>query len=475
MNVLIYVFDALRADHLTCYGYDRKTTPHIDALADDGVRYNQCFSPSTWTKPVGASLLTGAYPPTHGTRTRDDVFNSSIIRIPEILTDDGYNTVGFSTMGNVSATLGYDQGFDHYADLYKEPEIVSKRKTKSTDSEELEQESTSEIALPRAEDLTDRVIDWLSTDASPFFAFCWSIEPHIPYNPPEGYREFVNSDYNGPVDGSRKALPDVATDADLAQLIDLYDSEIYYNDHELGRIIQHLKELNLYNDTLIIALGDHGDAFKEHGQLTHGHLPYNELIHVPLIIKPTIDQKHLSVVEEITSLVDIAPTVAAATDVTDLPDTFQGRPLPPYGHDGSSAPVYSETRSRDIYPAFYSVRTTDWKYMEVDPPDRSISTYIKTAKQVLKRDLLFDILQNPLYFYRRYRQSETEFLFDIKGDPAEQSNLIRDNQEQAAMMQKLLDDWFDRCINLNNQLEKGSNGQIDKATGEQLRRLGYID
>jgi len=215
MNVLVYVLDALRADHVSCYGYDRETTPRIDELADEWIVYRNAFSPATWTKPVGASLLTGAYPPVHGARSREDVFNADVTRLPELLAPHGIYSVGFSTMGNVSASLGYGREFDEYHDLYKDPEIVKRRKTQDIDSEELDHEAADEIALPRAEDLSEHVIDWLkqNTDTD-FFAFCWSIEPHIPYDPPDGHRQFVDPEYDGPVDGERESLSAVKTDAD---------------------------------------------------------------------------------------------------------------------------------------------------------------------------------------------------------------------------------------------------------------------
>lgn len=476
MNVLVYVMDAVRADHVSCYGYDRETTPTIDALAADGVRYERCFSPATWTKPVGASLLTGAYPPAHGTRSRADVFDARITRLPEILSEHGLTTAGFSTMGNVSATLGHDRGFDKYVDLYKDPEIVAKRRTKAPESEELDQESESEIALPRAADLTNRVNEWLTPDTAPFFAFCWSIEPHIPYDPPEGFREYTSPSYDGPVDGSRQSLSDVETDADLDQLIGLYDGGIAYNDHELGQIIDRLKQFDIYDETLIVILGDHGDAFNEHGRLTHGHLPYDELIHVPMIIKPPVaHDDHPAVIDEIVSLVDVFPTMGAAVGKNTFPESVQGRPLPPYGPEGSSAPVYSETRLRDVYPVFYSVRTERWKYMEVNEPDKSLQTLVETARQLYRRGLISDILRNPLYYLRRYHHSENRYLYDLAADPEEQQNLIHERTTRADELKQKLNTWLTESEQLYDSLDEVSGMSIDEQTSEQLKQLGYVD
>jgi len=477
MNVLIYVLDALRADHVSCYGYERKTTPNIDAIAADGVVYNRCFSPATWTKPVGASLLTGAYPPVHGMRTREDVFDTDIKRLPELLVASQPTSVGFSTMGNVSTSLGYDRGFDAYHDLYKDPKIIEKRKITDSESEELEHESVETIALPRAEDLSDIIVEWLTNKPDgEFFAFCWSIEPHDPYDPPEPYRGFTNPEYDGPVDGERETLSDVKTDADLNHLKALYDGCIKYNDDEFGRIIDTLEQRGLYNDTLIIVLGDHGDAFNEHGRLTHGHLPYDELAHVPLIIKPPMGHDiEPQVVEEMACLIDVAPTILKAAGVGDFPETVQGRALPPYGPAGSSAPIFSETRSRDIYPAFYSVRTERWKYMKVDEPARDIRTFFDTLRQLYKRGLFGEIIRNPRYYLQRYLHSEKEFLFNKEVDPNEQNNLINGRAERAQEFQMLLENWINEGEQLHDQLSQIKDLNIDRGTSEQLKRLGYID
>jgi len=477
MNVLTYVLDALRADHVSCYGYDRDTTPTIDRLAEQGIRYENCFSPATWTKPVGASLLTGAYPPLHGTRSRDDVFDADIIRLPETLSEVGIATAGFSTMGNVSASIGYGRGFDTYRDLYKDPDVVAKRQTRDTDSEELGHEDRDEIALPRAEDLTESVVEWLETDAEDdFFAFCWSIEPHMPYDPPEGYRDYTDPEYDGPVDGQRETLTNVETNADLEQLKALYDGGIRYNDDELGPIVNALKDQGIYDETMIVVLGDHGDAFNEHDRLTHGHLPYDELIHIPLVIKPVTESGVTQqVVEETACLVDVPATIMSATGIEDVPETVEGRELPPFGPPGSSAPVFSETRFRDVYPSFYSVRTDEWKYMEVDEPDRDVGTMLDTVKQVYQRGLIWEIVRNPRYYLERYLHDENRFLYNLDDDPNEQRNLVTEQLERADKMESLLTGWVEEGERRHKKLSSLSNLDIDSETSEQLKQLGYVE
>lgn len=480
MNLIIYVLDALRADHLSCYGYTRETSPSIDAIADEGLVYENCFTVSTWTKPVGASILTGVYPPTHGVRTREDVFNTDIARLPEELSSDGFTTAGFSTMGNVSKSIGYGKGFDEYFDLYKDPEIIQKRQTTDSSSEELELEEENKIALPRAEDLTDRLIEWtedLNDDDEDFFAFCWSIEPHIPYDPPEGYRDFTDPSYTGPIDGSRECLPEVKSEEDLEQLKSLYDGEIRYNDAQIGRMVDWLKENGMYNETLLVLLSDHGDAFKDHGRLTHGHLPYDELIRVPLIVKPP---ESLGIepdrIKETVSVIDIFPTVLEMLGIEKTEASHvQGQAIVGGSPRPDSAPVFSETRSRDIYPAFYSVRTEKRKYMEVHPPKKNLGTIFKLARQLIDRGLIWDIIRDPRYFLERYRHEDKRFLFDLESDPEEQHNLVKKQPREAEALEEALNEGLTFCGKVFEEREKGEGKDIDESVNKQLRELGYID
>ncbi len=468
MNVLVYVVDALRADHLSCYGYDRETTPAIDSLAADGVRYARCFSPATWTKPVAASLLSGVSPPTHRTRTRSDLFDSPAVEaLPERLAARGYATGAVSAMGNVSTATGFDRGFDEFVDLYREPGVVERRATTTGADEELDHESASTIALPRAADVNEYLLDWLDSVDGPFFAFCWAIDPHVPYDPPPEHRTYTDPDYDGAVDGSRDCLPAVDDGADRRQLEALYDGEIAYTDARLGDLVERLRASGAYEDTMVVVVGDHGEAFGEHGRLTHGHHPYDELLHVPLVVKPPGGADGV-VVEEVTSLVDVLPTVLAAVDGELPSDSFDGRPLPPFGPAGTSAPVFSETQLRDAYPRFSSVRTERWKFIRVDSPGT-----IRGAAALLQNRIdagtLLDLVRHPLFYLRRYSSGDPVRLYDLSADPGEHENVADDHPEEARRFEDRLDSWLD------GHDDAPRSGTVDEETERQLQKLGYVD
>jgi len=479
MNVVLYVLDALRADHVSCYGYDRETTPTVDRLAADGVRFERCFSPATWTRPVAASLSSGSYPPAHGTQTRDDAFDPHVPALAERFSSAGYETVGITSMGNVSSSVSFDRGFDEFHDLYKDPEIVERRRTSTTTDEELEQESVTEVALPRAEDLNEAFAEWLGRrdPDRPFFAFLWSIEPHVPYDPPEEFREYVDPEYRGPVNGERDCLTDVETDADLDQLRALYDGAIAYNDACLDSLIGLLAEEGLYEDTVFAVAGDHGDAFDEHGRLTHGHAPYDELMHVPWVVRLPDDRRDETQIDALSSLVDVYPTLLEYATDADVPEGVQGRSFAP-AFEGESVTghehVFSKTAAYDMQNTFYGVRSDDWKYIEIDTPDASGRNLLGLVWYVIKKGLLTDILRNPLYYLDRYRYAETEFLYDLAADPGERQNLAGEREERREAFASLLQAWLADCVELReNSSSGGSDGAIDAATEKQLRQLGY--
>jgi len=480
MNVIIYVLDALRADHVSVYGYHRKTTPNIDRLAEEGVLFANCFSPSTWTRPVAASILTGVYPPVHNVRTRKDMFSSDIPRLPEILQKQGYRTVAFSAMGNVSSVSGFNRGFEQYFDLYKVPSLVNKRPVTTSREEEL-LEDDIKVAIPLAEDINDFFFSWLERTGKfepGFFAFIWSIDPHIPYEPPPTFRMFVNDKYRGKVDGSRESLRLVKNEEDLQHLINLYDSEIYYNDWCIGNLTRKLHELNIYDDTMLIVASDHGDAFKEHGWLVHGNLPYDELIHVPLIVKFPKSRYSGEVVDSLVQLIDIFPSLLEIAGIEYNEGYLQGKSFLPLikGHEKEvHNQVLSETQTWDMRDSFYSVRTRNWKYIKIDKPKRNLKNLKFLWNYIRERNLIKDLILHPLYFLNRYNQGEKEMLFNLQEDPGEKSNMKAIHPQKTQQFSNMLDTWLEESKALAEQFTLQKVDGFDDETREHLRGLGYID
>ncbi|NLH48125.1 MAG: sulfatase-like hydrolase/transferase [Myxococcales bacterium] len=265
-NILLISIDTLRADHLGCYGYRRPTTPEIDAFAKEGALFERAISQSSWTLPSHATMLTGLYTIEHQCNLAQGmVLASRFTTLAETLLQQGYRTAAFVNNEFVSQAYGLNQGFERFE--YRE-DIV-------------------------ADQNVDRVLEYLQNrPAGPFFLFLHLNDPHEPYTPPKTFRElFVKpgeaDQFDGTVDPDIVMTPDKKNFDPWAMdvLSRLYDAEIRFVDSQLGRLFATLKSLGLAEKTIVVVTSDHGEAFGENEEITHGGNLYNQLVHVPLIIR----------------------------------------------------------------------------------------------------------------------------------------------------------------------------------------------
>ncbi len=497
-NVLIYIIDALRADHLSCYGYPRPTTPVLDALASDAqtVRFTQAFSTSTWTKPVAASILSGCYPPAHGVRTRQDLFTRAVPRLPALLQSAGYHTMAVSAIGNVSSPLGFAIGFDRFVDLYKDAGLADRRTVSNTGAWKLYFEHDTTVVLPLAEDVNAVALPWLDeqeTATRPWFLFVWVLDPHDPYYPPAGYDRWRDPSYRGRIDGSAESVRRVRGQADVQRLIDLYDGEIAYTDEQLGRLLDHLRRRGQFDDTLIVVAGDHGEAFGEHGDFVHGHLAYEEVMRVPLLIKfpsavPVTGEANATLAQ----LVDVAPTVLDALGLGRLAAGMQGYSLLPLVRKGrrsaaSRVAAYAETQASPANHRLLAVRDERWKYLRVEPPGdyrggsaqpvatvgwrQRLRGYVQ---QLANAEMRKKVLRNPMFYVRR-QMAQREMLFDLAADPQERTNVAAHHPDVVHEMQAMLEAWLTECRVYGELSDVHSDGVgLDEDTQRQLHGLGYL-
>lgn len=293
-NVLVFLVDTLRADHLGTYGYARDTSPHMDALAAEGVRFDFAFSSSSWTRPAVASLLTSVYPTVHGVHDRVDVLPPHLPTVASYFTDAGYVSQGFMSNPNCLPTWGFGGDFTRYVD------IASFVMNPDKDAD------VADAAIAAIKDLAGR----------PWFLYVHAIGPHAPYEPPAPYGDRFR--------GDRLDLEE--KDREQADVIARYDGEIAFTDLQFGRIVEALREQGLYDDTLIVITSDHGDQFGEHGRRGHGISLHDEEIHVPFIVKMPAGEQAGSAIADVAELLDIAPTVLDIAGLA-VPERFQGRSL----------------------------------------------------------------------------------------------------------------------------------------------------
>lgn len=474
MNILLFVFDALRADHVGAYGYDRNTTPALDSLAENGVLFENCISPATWTRPAAASILTGLYPPVHGTRAQSHAFNPPLPTLSALFSESGYQTVGMGSMPNIQGDHGFSKGFDEYIDLFK-TDLVQSRRT----------ETHNNVPMTRAEDITDAFIEWVQTRESEnnFFALLWNNETHAPYSPPEAFREYTDPDYDGQVDGSPESFKHASSSDDIHQLKALYDGEIEYADACFAELRDRLQDLGEWDETLAVCMADHGDGLGEHpGFFGHGIKPFEGLIHVPLIIRPPTDVSDVRYQGQ-TSLVDLYPTILQYCPETNLSPELESRiqgdsmadKLRGVQSSGSQF-VFVDGKTYDEKEQYRVVRSNDWKLIDVCYTGSETISYVKLAKRTIKSGKVFDILQNPLYYYRRHVSSVNGYLFDLAGDPDEQENLIESAPETRRNLEQTLEEWETECESLRAELDVDPETvAFDSRTEERLKQLGYLE
>lgn len=340
-NVVVYVVDCLRFDHVGAFGYELPTTPSLDALARDSVLLEDLNACAPWTKPSTGCLFTSLLPTYHKARTVDDALPRESVTLAERFQREGYRTLAWVANPVIDPRLFlFNQGFDRWVDLRSFRERSGGSHINALD--------------PDAAEITEGVVPWLRDhrDES-FFLYLHSLDLHYEYRPrPPFDEEFVTESSTG-LDRDRE----------------LYDNELAYNDREIGKLVAALKELDLYDDTVVFVTSDHGEEFGEHGSTRHGKTLYQELLHIPGILKLPGSRHAGERIEAVASNVDLPPTLLELAGAK-VPEVFQGKSLVPgieRGAVSSSRPVFAEV----VAPQFvaYSVRDERYKLIETLVPD----------------------------------------------------------------------------------------------------------
>lgn len=338
-NVLIYLVDTLRADHLGCYGYHKPTSPSIDTFSSQATLFTSAMAQSSWTRPTVASLFTGLYAEAHGTNTRTDALPESLPTMAEVFSDAGYATAAFVVNGNVAPEFGFARGFQTYR-LLRSPGLEKGENA-------------------RSDLVNSAAFEWLERRPrdQPFLLYLHTADPHGPYVPPSPYRQRFASKVDNPETGKLHMLQRIKRErvrdqALAADLVALYDAEIAHNDHQFGRLLDKLEELKATESTLVIFLSDHGEEFLDHGGWGHGNSLYQEQIHVPLIIKFPYNFAVGENVKFTVRQIDILPTLLEFIGLQ-VPPGVQGTSFlkqidSPSAVDGPDTFAYLQLDGREI-------------------------------------------------------------------------------------------------------------------------------
>jgi arylsulfatase A-like enzyme len=283
-NVVVYLVDTLRRDHLSVYGYTRPTSPRLEAFARDAVRFETAYSTTSWTRPAVASLLTGVSPGRHKAISLSDRLDPAVPLLPQRLRAVGYHSAAFVTNPSVLPMWGFGRGFDAFVDLVADDGRPA-----------------------RADEITEAVLRHLDAHrAEPFFFYVHTVDPHSPYDAPP---PFDASFPRPPLGELESPNPRVAARAKLAAVVADYDAEVRFSDHEFGRLMDSLEARGLYRDALVVFTSDHGEELRDHGQLGHGKSLYEEVVQVPLLVKLPANIHAGRVVDAPVSLLDVLPTI----------------------------------------------------------------------------------------------------------------------------------------------------------------------
>jgi len=361
INVLLITIDCLRPDHMGVYGYERLTTPHLDDLASEGVRFTQAISQGPCTRVSFASMFSSTYPAMFGGFLR---LSPQRTVLAEILREADYCTVALGSNPYLSPIYGYDKGFEIFdSNLVPWVQSHQHRLLKYLNRFFIVVRRLLPYLPARA--LTAKAVRFLRRHPAtrPWFLWLHYMDVHDPYRPPRRHAAcFRSAKRPEPSDQAlwQKALsqPGEISENERQYLMDLYDAEINFVDEQIGRLLLHLRQQGSLDSTLIIVTADHGEAFGEHGQFSHRFELYDELLRVPLIMRLPARLPAGRVVTAQVRLLDLVPTVLDLLNVDDGP--FKGASLLSLidGRDEECRVAISETQPET---GLYAIRQAGWK------------------------------------------------------------------------------------------------------------------
>ncbi len=459
-NLLLIVVDTLRADALSAYGYARPTTPRLDALAASGVLFERAVSQAPYTLPSVASILTSRLPSQHGVGGKFAVpLAATFETLPTLLRRAGYATAGFSANPWVAPAFGFAQGFDQFevvddVGVYRSSLVLAAwkdadRALSAVDGRDgllryaAVRRRAQGVVGNSAKDrlLVGRVGAWLAGAESrrPFFAYVHLMSAHVPYDPPARARQRVGAPARIVVD---QAPPQAACYARASALMPralamrraLYDAGVAAADDAVGRVLDLLDAAGFAHDTLVIVTADHGEEFYEHANWGHGQSLFQELVHVPLILRwPGVATAGQRIARPVMS-VDVVPTMLAAARVA-----------PPPGIVGSNLLDATSAPARPVYAELLG--------------------------EECRSRIAIDGMRKVLEWERPAPEGSGRLAFDLGADPDERRPLPIDSADFAGPRAALA------------ALDSGSSGPrvsaepvaIDADQREKLRALGYVE
>lgn len=449
-NIILVAIDALRADYLKLYAEDAEAPiPSMETFAKDAVLFEESYAQASWTKPSFATLFTGVYPEQHTAYTKTAALPDSVVTLAELLTAAGYYTKGYANNPNNSSVFNFQQGFTDYVDLkpslyFGASPSASKlsmynvlRMVRHKVFSQLGVNMRVEDFYQPAEVVTQEALDWLDTDAPagdvPFYLFLHYMDPHDPFMDPAA-----------PEGGYARARMENPPPELAEPMRKAYNLEIERLDKSLGDLFAGLEQRGIYDESLIVFTSDHGEEFYDHGDWWHGRSLYDELVHVPILLKLPGNQHADTRNTDMARHIDLPPTMLHFAGAP-VPDTMPGQPLYDTGGNLFTNQIIGYSYGHNDFEGIimHGVRSKTMKLNHANP-------------------------DNP-------RGIPTTELFDLEKDPDEKNNLADDPgyKSQLDELEETIGQ-YEKVIR-ENAAEPTGDAAISGEAMQQLEALGYLE
>lgn len=469
-NILILVMDTARAQSLSCYGYQRATSPNLDRLAADSVLYEQAIAPGCWSLPSQMSLLTGLFPSKHGAHELHLSYPHHYPTLPEVLRERGYTTLGISPNSWMSDEFGTTHGFDTYLKMWQYwPTLPATAEARSRSwirfAHRLNRFYTR-YAFPkrnRARHVNQALYNLLDNAQEPFFGYVIYWDTHLPYyaHGAHGTRWLptgVDLEHALRVDRDHLAYHTgqvSMTEADFEILRACYDGALASIDEEIGYLVDRLLKRGILDRTVLIVTSDHGENIGDHRLMSHAYSLHDTLIHVPLIIRyPTGFPRGERVTSHV-QLTDVFPTILDVLQV-EAPEVraeLQGMSLLGEQIEAADRLAYAEMLAP--HPSIQALNRRAGL-----PEDTPQPRHDRSLRCVRTLDSKFIWSSDGHHAW-----------YDLRQDPSETTNLYPEHPEAAATLEKHLVSWQSSAgLPLST-----SEHHMDEDVRQRLRDLGYID
>ena len=349
-DIVLITLDAARADHFSCYGYERKTSPSIDRLAEESLVFRDAFALAPYTLCSVPTMVTGLSFLDHQITDHGQSLSDQATTLAEYLKTRGYRTAGFSATPNNSRALGTDQGYDVFVESWK---VVARK------------HSIDPFLLSRL------ALQWLAetSEDEPLHLQLHFVPPHAPYKPAPEFDRFTDPNYQGQCDGRNKTLAALDSSKflpapkDLAHVVALYDGNLRAADEAVSQVLQALRRRQRWKNTVVLVTSDHGEAFLEHGRMGHNSTVFDEMLRVPFILRiPWPVDMTATDLDGLVTLADIVPTLLSTAGIEAEPGLAGVNLL------GSATQGSPPRRSGFVIrttgrPPLFAFRTKQWKLM----------------------------------------------------------------------------------------------------------------